>query len=200
MTKDNIPAPATSATPAFPTKKPASPSKAPSSPTKAAVSPTKTPASPTKPTSPVKMDRGKGKAVEEAPIAIAQPAEPAGFDLSLLLGGDLPDSDDDELDFIPDQSDEEATEEEDSDYEAEQAEAGGETGAVGGASSSSATVAPKPPIGMISLLALLIIDADLDNEVMQLFQENDEAGEAGGDVVVDGLRSGKNRNKVCIRR
>jgi hypothetical protein len=121
------------------TKAPASPAK-PSSPTKAPVSPTKVPSTP------VKTDKGKGPAVQVIPV---EPMEPAagGFDLSLLLGGDLPDSDDDENDFIPDQSDEEATEEEDSDYEVE-VDASAATGSATGASSSTTTAVPAPPIGM----------------------------------------------------
>lgn len=92
--------------------------------------------------------------------------------LELLLGDDLPETDD-ELDFIPTDDEEEDDDDEDDEDEVHE---------FTGASSSSAAA---PPV---------VKDDNLDDEVNELFKEHDEQG--GIEPAADGLRSGNKRNRV----
>ncbi|KAL3901980.1 MAG: hypothetical protein SGCHY_000161 [Lobulomycetales sp.] len=143
---------------------------------------------------PLAVDKGKGVAQEEpavAPLAVEQQEDFNG--LALLLGDDLPESEEDEGDFIP-QSDEGESQDEYSDEDEALAAL-----VRASASSSAADAAPLASIASreIGGFCTCSNDNDLDDEVALLFEENDASNTTSSAQQPLGLRSGKPRTTVA---
>ena len=142
--------------------------------TETIIPPNKSPSSPSKskekeePSSPSKS-KGKQLAQESPKLPEIQPSL-----TSVLLGDNWDEVSEEDIDFIPEDEDEDMTTDE-SDIEQPEEQ--------------------EPVAGSSTGKTSQDIDQGIEEEVVGLFEDNEEFNN-GDDIIEEGLRSGKNRNKV----